>query len=241
MRWHFIEGAAGCRFAKEHEFAAVVVDALRASCTAAMMLHSGALEITLVPDVETAFAFREANQGALLFGEREGLPPEGFDYGNSPREVGAVSGKPAGFTTSNGTALMLEAWGAPNVLMGSVTNGLALVNHLLAGERDAVLIPAGKVNDPDFSAQEDWVAAATIAMLTEWEVGEGAAEYREWSHMIGMDGVAKLFGTAPHADTLRAIGLEEDIAFCARPNLTTALPRAVERTTFGVLLRNAAE
>ena len=119
-----------------------------------------------------------------------------------------------------------------------MTNGRALVNRVLNSERDTVFIPAGNVADPDFSAQEDWVAAAAIATQVEIEIGEGATAFREWRHMISMDGVAKLFETAPHADALRAIGLEEDIAFCARPNLTTAVPSASAQTAFGIQLTN---
>lgn len=236
MRWHLIQGIEGCHFAKEQGCGAVVVDALRASCTAAMLFDAGATDITLVPDVQTALSFKAGNPGALLYGEREGLPPDGFDYGNSPRDVSAASGKSVGFTTSNGTALMLEAWGAPEVLMGSVTNGIALLNHLLALDRDVVLIPAGKADDPEFDAQEDWVAAAAIAMLTDLEIGEGATAYREWSHMISLDGVAKLFDTATHAEALRAINLAEDIAFCARPNITRAVPSASARMEYGIRL-----
>ena len=36
--WHFIEGEAGCAFAVEQQCAALVVDSLRASATAAMLL-----------------------------------------------------------------------------------------------------------------------------------------------------------------------------------------------------------
>lgn len=236
MRWHMIEGIDGCHFAKEQECVAVVVDALRASCTAAMLFDAGALDLTLVPDVETALRYKEEHPDALLYGERNGLPPEGFDFGNSPREVQGAKGKSVGFTTSNGTALMLEAFGASAVYMASVTNAFALVQQVLAQDRDAVLIPAGSVVDPDFSAQEDWVAATAIAMSTDIEVGDGCDAYRKWQHMISLDGVAKLFATAPHADALRAIGLQDDIGFCARPNLTRAVPVVESRNEFGIRL-----
>lgn len=204
-----------------------------------MLFEAGANDITLVPDIETAFSLKDANPEILLFGEREGLPPEGFDHGNSPREVAAASGKSVAFTTSNGTALMLEAWGAPELYMASVTNAFALVNLLLPQDKDVVLIPAGKVSDPEFSVQEDWVAAAAIVMLTDHEVGEGVTEFRQWRHMISLDGVAKLFADAPHAQILRNIDLEEDITFCARPNITQEIPRGYSRAPQGILLKPA--
>ncbi len=239
MRWHIIEGIQGCEFAKENEYTAVIVDALRASCTAAMLFGAGAKDITLLSDIESALSLKRANPDILLFGERDGLPPQGFDHGNSPREVAPAQGKSIAFTTSNGTALMLEAFGAPELYMASVTNALALVQQVVPNDKDVVLIPAGKVSDPEFSAQEDWVAAAAIVMLTDHEVGEGVTEFRQWQHMISLDGVAKLFASSPHAETLRAINLEDDVAFCAQPNQTQAIPRAYSATLSSMLLKPA--
>jgi 2-phosphosulfolactate phosphatase len=239
MKWHFIEGVAGCVYAKEHGCTAVIVDALRASATAAMLLDAGAVELVLVPDVETAFRAKAAHPDALLYGERGGVPPEGFDYGNSPRECSPAAGKRVVFTTTNGTALALVAWGAPDVILGTTVNATAVVQHVLAQERDAVLIPAGKVSDAAYSAQEDWTAAAAIAMLADVEVGEGVVEYREWQHLIGLDGVARLFASAPHAEELRRVGMDEDIAYCARRDLTGAVPEIIERNEYGLVVRNA--
>lgn len=239
MHWHIIEGKEGCAFARDHGCITVVVDALRASCTAAMLLEAGAEDLTLVPDVETALTMKHDNPDLVLAGERNGLPPGGFDLGNSPRNIPDLSGKSVAFTTSNGTALMLEAWGGQPLYMASITNGSELIQHVLPEERDVVLIPAGLSGDPTFSSQEDWVAAAAIVMLTQHPVGEGAIEFREWQHMMSLDGVGKLFQTAPHAQNLRDLGLEEDIAFCARPNLSKIVPKAIARTDDGILLKRA--
>lgn len=226
MTWHIIEGTAGCDYAKEHGCAAVIVDALRASATAAMLLDAGATEILVVAEVEEAFKLKESHPDALLYGERGGLPPEGFDHGNSPRETQAAKGRHVIFTTSNGSARLHEAYGAPALYLGSIVNALALVEKLSADELDVVLVPAGKFDDPSHDAQEDWVAAAAIAMLADATIGEGALLYRYWRQRIEVDGVQNLFDTAPHAQILKSLGLEDDIAFCARSNITKALPKA---------------
>ncbi len=226
MMWHIIEGSEGCAYAKEHDCVAVIVDALRASATAAMLLDAGATEILVVAEVEDAFRVKKSRPDALLFGERGGLPPEGFDYGNSPRHVQAAKGRPVIFTTSNGSARLHEAYGAPALYLASTVNALALVGKLAGQARDVVLVPAGNVADPAYDAQEDWVAATAIAMLADAPIGEGALLFRDWRQRIELDGVQKLFQTAPHAQELRNLGLEDDIAFCARSNITDALPRA---------------
>ncbi len=56
--WHIVEGEAGCRFAADRSAVAVVVDALRASATAAMLLDAGATELLVVRTVSEAFAAR---------------------------------------------------------------------------------------------------------------------------------------------------------------------------------------
>lgn len=236
MHIHIIEGAEGCRVAREQGYTAVIVDALRASCTATMLLEAGAHGITLVPNVPSALALKEQHPEFLLFGERNGLPPEGFDYGNSPRTVDAARDRSIGFTTSNGTALMLEAWGAPEVLMASVTNMASLIERISGQERDVVLVPAGNVADPEFSAQEDWVAATAIALRAGIPLGEGEAESRQWASRIEHEGIEALFASAPHAEKLRAVGLEDDIAFCAQVNIAAAIPRATSLTDSSLLL-----
>jgi 2-phosphosulfolactate phosphatase len=229
-----MEGEEGCIYARENDCVAVVVDALRASATAVMLLHSGAVDLQMVRDVAGAFEAKEAMPGALLFGERGGFPPEGFDFGNSPRDAERAKGRRVIFTTTTGTGRLLEAHGAPAVYMGTTLNAIATARAASAHERDVVLIPAGLAGDPEFDAQEDWVAAVAIALTIGADIGEGARNYREWKHMIELDGVAKLFETAPHADKLKAVGLGEDISYCARMNLTSVVPEVLGENEFGL-------
>ncbi|MCF6284234.1 MAG: 2-phosphosulfolactate phosphatase, partial [Candidatus Hydrogenedentes bacterium] len=93
MRWHIIEGEAGCEFAVAHRCTAVIVDALRASATAAMLFDAEATSILAVRDVADALRAKEDQPHALLYGERGGIPPEGFDFGNSPRDAYHAAGK----------------------------------------------------------------------------------------------------------------------------------------------------
>jgi 2-phosphosulfolactate phosphatase len=69
-----------------HQFtgAVVVIDVLRAFTTAAYAFAAGANDILLVSTVEEALALRQQFPGSLAMGEVGGLPPLGFDLGNSP-------------------------------------------------------------------------------------------------------------------------------------------------------------
>lgn len=240
--WHLIGGESGCRFACEHRAVAIIVDALRASSTAAHLLAAGATEIWALGDVETALAAKTASPDFLLFGERGGLPPEGFDYGNRPRDAAAAHGRPVIFTTTTGTQRIFEADGAAAVLMGAAVNAraAACAAEDLAAQHaaDIVVIPAGLAGVPDFAAEEDWAAATTILLQADARVGVGAPAYRHWRHLLELDGLDHLFQTATHAHTLRALNLADDITACARLNTVNTTPIVTDKNDYGAILHN---
>jgi len=239
MAWHIIEGDAGCAFAVAHGAVAVVVDALRASATGAMLLDAGAEELLVVRTVEDAFAARARYPDALLYGERGGLPPDGFDYGNSPLEVSAAAGRRVIFTTTTGAGRLVAAWGAAAVYLGTALNATAAARAAFRHGCDVVLIPAGLAGDPDFDAQEDRAAAVAIALAAGVEIAEGRAVYDVWRPRIESEGLPAIFARAPHAAKLRQVGREADIAYCAQVDITGVTPMGVARDSLGVWVRRA--
>ncbi len=65
----------------------VVIDVLRAFSNAAFAFSRGAKEIYPVGTVEEALQFKAKTPNSLVCGEVGGLPPEGFDFGNSPTQT----------------------------------------------------------------------------------------------------------------------------------------------------------
>jgi 2-phosphosulfolactate phosphatase len=65
----------------------VVIDVLRAFSTAAYAFGAGAEKIILTDSVEEAFSLRKLYPSMFLVGEVDGLPIEGFDFGNSPTVI----------------------------------------------------------------------------------------------------------------------------------------------------------
>lgn len=65
----------------------IVIDVIRAFSNAAYAFTVGAESIWLVGGVEEALKLKVQTPGALVMGEVGGLPPEGFDFGNSPTEI----------------------------------------------------------------------------------------------------------------------------------------------------------
>jgi len=69
----------------------VVIDVLRAFSTAAYAFAAGAEDIHLVSTVEQAFSLRRAIPGTKIMGEVDGLPVNGFDFGNSPPQFDGLN------------------------------------------------------------------------------------------------------------------------------------------------------
>lgn len=65
----------------------VVIDVIRAFSNAAYAFSVGAESIILVSEVDEALELKAQLPGSLVMGEVGGLPPEGFDFGNSPTEI----------------------------------------------------------------------------------------------------------------------------------------------------------
>jgi len=240
MRIHLIEGAAGCEFAVQHHYVAVIVDALRASATATLLLQGGAEELLVVREIADAFEAKNARPDALLFGERGGLPPAGFDGGNSPENVGVVKGRRIVFTTTTGAQRLIASWGAAAVYMGTTINASATLTAAISHGRDVVIIPAGLATDPDFNAQEDWTAAVAIALKSKLSVDTGVDRFDYWRGRIANEGIGSLFASAPHAAKLIPIGLGNDISYCAQVDISPVVPVAVAADPLGIIVRKVS-
>ncbi len=145
----------------------VVIDVLRASTSVAVLLHRGARLVKIVKTVDDALALKCAMPDAILCGERGGLPPAGFDFGNSPVEfsTASVSGKDVILTTTNFTRIAVEAIskGFPYVYCGAFVNRSAVAKGILEEARetgnDLLLVAAGVKQ----TAYEDLVGAMYMA------------------------------------------------------------------------------
>ncbi|MGM0368751.1 MAG: 2-phosphosulfolactate phosphatase, partial [Actinomycetota bacterium] len=83
-----------------------VIDVIRATSTITTLLAKGISKIIIADSKKDALSLKENNGGCVLCGEEGGLPPKGFDYGNSPLEISRLrnlKGKNAILKTTNGT------------------------------------------------------------------------------------------------------------------------------------------
>lgn len=161
----------------------VVVDILRASTTLVTMFDRGVGEVFLAATVEEARALhRELGQPALLCGEAGGLPPEDFDFGNSPRDMAALdlAGKCVVFCSSNGAKALSRVSASPRVLVGCYANASAVVATALADARrhgrDLAIVCSGRADGTSFATDD----TACAGFLVDTLLAQVPAEERSW-------------------------------------------------------------
>jgi 2-phosphosulfolactate phosphatase len=194
---------------------AVVFDVLRATSSMITGLGAGALAIFPVHSVEEARARKLKEPELLLAGERDGLPPHGFDLGNSPDEFENTSGRKVIMTTTNGTAAIGSIRQASEVLIGALLNLDALANYLFRMQpKDLLLVCAG--TQEEFSLEDAIAAGALIARLAEDErLSDSAILVRALYERVG-DDLEDWMRQTKNGRALQKIGKGSDIARCAR-------------------------
>jgi len=110
----------------------VVIDVIRAFTNAAVAFSRGAKEIYPVSGVEEALQFKAAVPNSLACGEVGGLPPDGFDFGNSPSQTSLLdlNGKIIVQRTGAGTQGIVRTINAETMLAASFVVAGATVNYL---------------------------------------------------------------------------------------------------------------
>ena len=229
----------------------LVIDVLRATTTIATLFARGLADLLVFDSIEAARERARAD-GRILLGEVGGLPPEGFDYGNSPAEAATLelAGQGAALFTTNGTRALCASAGRGEVSAASFANASAAVRWAVGYER-VVLVCAGNSGGRRF-ALEDFAAAARLAQLIAdespgLELGDAArlaagATGNEDSIAPDLsrrpDRSTRLVAGAHDARGLRALGLDADIAFAAREDTSKAVPRVVNHGEGWGLLRD---
>ena len=202
----------------------VVIDALRATTTIAVLFHRGLKRLRVVSDVAEARRIRR--EGTLLLGEQGGLPPEGFDFGNSPVEAAAMTltGREAVHVTSNGTKALCAVAGMGTTVAGSLAN-LSVVSNYVARFESVTLVCSGNTGAKVFALEDFAVAAAFVQrLLIEHpgaQLGDAAILASRISEPIS------LIAEASHAEIVRGLGLGHDIEYVARVDVAPSVPLVV--------------
>lgn len=136
----------------------LIIDVLRAFSTAAYAFSRGAKEIRLVSGIQEALDLKAKLPNAKAMGEVGGLPPEGFDFGNSPTRI--LEHDLTGITliqrTGAGTQGAVRAVNADVMLATSFVVAQATMDHVLKFKPGEIsfVITGGMGNDEDVACAE---------------------------------------------------------------------------------------
>ena len=157
---HLLDGA------RKAEGLTVIIDVFRAFSVECYLYSLGAGRVRPVGTIEEARELHEKIPGSILVGERQGIRCEGFDYGNSPSSLQeeAVRGRVAIHTTSAGTQGIVNAWGASEILTGSLVNARSIAKYILSRNPEKVSLVAMGLS-AERSAAEDELCAEYIRAL----------------------------------------------------------------------------
>jgi 2-phosphosulfolactate phosphatase len=136
----------------------IVIDVLRAFSTAAYAFSRGAKEILLVSAVQEALDLRSQFPNAKVMGEVGGLPPAGFDFGNSPTQIREedLTGLTLIQRTGAGTQGAVRCANADMMLAASFVVASPTVKHILKiGPSEVTFVITGiHYNDEDLACAE---------------------------------------------------------------------------------------
>lgn len=206
-----------------------VVDVIRATTTLVAMAEAGDPEVWIAGDVDAARqAAQQLGPDTLLCGERGGLPPEGFDHGNSPLEFqhADLTGRRAVLSTTNG-AYAIERWGpSRRTCIAGLRNAGAVADCLLE-DPDAPTITIACAGRSGALALDDvYTAGALVQRLRDaspdLKLDESAVAAL---HVVGAypSGEAALAASRSGL-ALKPVGLWDDVIYCAQVDVSQVVP-----------------
>lgn len=217
----------------------LVIDVLRTCTVVPLLFELGLTRVSLSPSLKTARRAASATD-SLLLGERQGLPLEGFNYGNSPTELSrhTLPGREAVLVSENAPRSLPPAERARAVVLASLSNADAAAAWAARNAQERIdLVCCGFRGGEDV---DDLLAAGYLLAALERKLGdvedEGAAGLARSLLRLSPDPLDTLWHSRA-GRSLRALGLEADLAACARVSVSEAVPRMGEPSeAYGGLL-----
>jgi len=199
-------------------YVAIVVDVMRATSTIAQALASGYRRVLCCGEIDDARALRDQlGDDAVVGGERDAVPIEGFELGASPRDYLEPRAETAILTTTNGTRTTLAAAAhAEHVLLGSLLNLDAVAAAAREPGEDVTVVCAGYQGA--FAIDDAYCAGRIVGLL--WGERTDAA--------VAATAIARAYPTAwegVNARTYGPPGLEDDLRWCTQENTLSVVPR----------------
>lgn len=217
---------SGGEDAAPYQDVVVLVDVLRTTTTVPILFDRGLERLRLSPGLR--LARRTADEdGDLLIGERRGVPPEGFNHGNSPATLALrdLNGRSAVMVSENAPAALPHLAGARVVLLASLVNARAATRLAASRAETRIdLVCCGFRDEPDL---DDLLTAGFLAdrllRLRAELVPTGAARLALDLMRAEPDPLRLLWGSRA-GRYLRRLGLERDLGTAADVDRSSVVP-----------------
>jgi 2-phosphosulfolactate phosphatase len=206
----------------------IAVDTLRAATTITTMHERGVEQVWLAENLAEAKRLKRDNPDALLCGEEGGQRPAGFQYGNSPAEFATLDleGQTAILATSNGTPLLRSHASADVLLVGCLRNASAVAGAAAGPDRPLLIACAGAWSSGEPMLEDTFTAGVIVNQLIRihegFELTDGAQGAFE-TFLAHEGDAARAFAQSPHAQGLRSLGFNDDLAFCAETDVSSTV------------------
>lgn len=217
--------------ARAAEGTAVIIDVFRAFTCEPLMLNAGAKRIILEGDPATCLAWREQREpDAVLVGEANERPIDGFDLTNSPwlilqRGQSLFEGRTVVHRTTSGVTGALAAF--PNcdeVLLASFLTAGATAAHILSRRPPVVSIVAMGIRSQSPAPEDE-----ACGDLIESRLGESRLGQRGYNHLAAL---TQILGHETAQKFLRADRPylpAQDVSLCLQVDLFDFALRAEKR------------
>ena len=223
----------------DREDVIIIIDVLRCSSSIIVALAKGVIGVLPVSTVKDAIEIKKNNPHFILAGERKGIAPQGFDYGNSPAAFleAKLTGTHLILTTTNGTASIYHAREAEHILIGAFLNAeiVAETAYKLATKkgRGITLVLSGRHGS--FSL-EDFLGAGAIAeYFPEDSSVSDATQAAILAFRQGKRNLCHTIKQGSHARYLIELGLEKDVNICSQVNRYPIIPYLNEERVITLL------
>ena len=216
-----------------------VIDVIRATTTISVMLAQGAGEVVIAKNKSQAFLLKKIFKNYLLCGEEGGIPPKGFDFGNSPLEYSSMNleGTWIILKTTNGTKSFFKTINSKSSFALSLVNISYTCDALIyEAERtgsDILLVCSGEKGKIAFD--DAYAAGVAVKILKEKRsniILSDAALIVLNNEKVEIDASKALKKSTSYRSMVKA-GLGDDLKICALPDLyeiTGRLQKYEEKT-----------
>ena len=207
-----------------------VIDTIRATSTIAAMLKDGSGNVIIAENKKEALKLKKILGGYILCGEEKGLPPYGFDYGNSPLEIAGINQKERNFIlmTTNGTRSILKVKEALNTYTVSILNLYSslnsVINSALERQSDILFLCSGEKGKIAYDDAFTAGLAVKYILSKPYKFEFSDSAKLVLSAALSEFDIIDALEKSCSARSLRSVGLGDDIAFCAQKNKYEVAP-----------------